>query len=119
MELLIDTTQGEKIILAIFSDSKLIRQKTVKVAQISERLLPEIAKFIKTARITLKDLDKILVNPGPGAFSSTRTGVAVANALASALDIPVAQWPSGKIREIVLPIYDREPNITRPKKVSS
>ena len=114
MQLLIDTTEQEKIILAIYSRSKLIRKKTIKVARISERLLPEIAKFMKTARITLRDLDKILVNPGPGAFSSTRTGVACANALAFALDIPVLQWPSGKISKVVLPVYDKEPNITQP-----
>ncbi|TSA44762.1 hypothetical protein D4R52_03740 [bacterium] len=114
MEFLIDTIEQEKIILAIYSRSKLIRKKTIKLARISERLLPEIAKFMKAAKISLRDLDRVLVNPRAGAFSSTRTGVACANALAFALNIPIASWPDGKVGKIILPVYDREPNITKP-----
>lgn len=117
MNLLIDTTQAEKIIVALFNVSgEEIARREKNVMQISENLLPEIEKLLKKQKVKLKDLKKILVNPGPGGFSSTRTGVATANALAYALNIPVAEWPSGKVREIVLPKYDKEPNITKPKK---
>lgn len=36
-----------------------------------------------------KDLTQIEVNPGPGSFTGTRVGVAVANALGFALGLPV------------------------------
>lgn len=94
-----------------------VARRVKNVMQISENLLPEIAKFLQKHKVELKDLTKILVNPGPGGFSSTRTGVATANALAYALGIPVAQWPSRKVKETVLPKYDKEPNITKPRKL--
>lgn len=96
-----------------------VARREKKVFQISENLLPEVEKLLKAKKITAKDLTKILVNPGPGGFSATRTGVATANALAYALNIPMAEWPSGKVREIVLPKYDKEPNITKPRPVFS
>jgi hypothetical protein len=82
--------------------------------------------FLRKHKATPRDLKKILVNPGPGGFSSTRTGVAVANALAFALSIPIAEWPasnrrrgepSGKAKTIILPKYDKEPHITKAKNI--
>ncbi len=117
MFLLIDTTGQEKIVLGLIdSAGQIIKRQEKQVFQISEDLLPEINKFLRKHKLKVTALGKIYVNPGPGGFSSTRTGVATANALAYALAIPVAEWPSRKIREIVLPKYDKEPNITKPKK---
>lgn len=117
MNLLIDTTQTEKIIIALIDErGREVARREKKVFQISENLLPEIERLLKKYKATLKNLSKILVNPGPGGFSSTRTGVATANALAYALNIPVAEWSSGKIKALVLPKYDKPPNITKAKK---
>ncbi len=115
-KILIDTTEKKNLILAFLLDKKIIVKQTKLVTGLSESLLPELSKFLKKHKIRLKDISKIFVNPGPGGFSATRTGVAVANALAYALGMPVAEWPSGKIKKLVLPKYDREPNITKPKR---
>lgn len=119
MELLIDTTERETIKLALLAGKKIIASRQKHTREISEHLLEEINKLLRAKKIKLSSIEKILVNPGPGGFSSTRTGVATANALAYALGIPVAEWPSGKTKEIILPKYDKEPNITRPRKLSS
>lgn len=120
MKLLIDTTQAEKIIVALIDKSgREVARREKKVFQISENLLPEIERLLKLHNLLRNSLRKILVNPGPGGFSSTRTGVAMANALAYALNIPVAEWPSGKIKALVLPRYSHEPRITLPRQVSS
>ena len=117
MQLLIDTTQKEKIILALADgNGKILSRKEKSVPYISEHLLSELKRFLKSKKISLQFLTKILVNPGPGGFSATRTGVAVANALAYALGIPVSEFPSGKVKEIVLPKYDKAPNITKPRQ---
>lgn len=117
MNLLIDTTVSGQIFIALLDKSrKVVNVRKRKIDQVSENLLFEIAQLLKFKKVHLKDLSGILVNPGPGAFSSVRTGVATANALAYALGVPVACWPSGKNKGIVLPKYDKEPNITRPKK---
>lgn len=115
MRLLIDTTQRGQMIFEIWQG----RGKPVSFRRqtetLSEDILVELKKVLEIQKIPLKRIDKIFVNPGPGAFSSTRTGVAVANALSLALGIPMAEWPTGKIKEVVLPKYDKAPNITKPK----
>lgn len=124
MELMIDTTQKDKIILAMVGNGfkpfptgkEIKKRKVIKATQISERLLVEIEKFLKAEGAKLSDLRKILVNPGPGGFSSVRSGVAAANALAYALNISVAEYPGGRVKEIVLPRYAKAPNITKPRK---
>ncbi|MDP3741099.1 MAG: hypothetical protein Q8R08_02110 [bacterium] len=118
MQLLIDTTQKGQILFELWDRSSQIANFQKETEKLSEEILLELNQFLKRNKISLKQATKISVNPGPGAFSSTRTGVAVANALALALGIPVAEWPSGTMKEAVLPKYDREPNITKPTKES-
>ncbi len=117
MRLLIDTTQREKLFFELIKDNKAIARQEKQVIGLSESFLPELSNFLKRHKSKLQDIEKILVNPGPGGFSSTRTGVAIANALAYALRIPVAKWPSGRVKKSVMPIYDKLPNITKPKRV--
>lgn len=116
MQLLIDTTQRGLIVLQLWDGKNKVLSQKKTTQKLSEEILVELEKLLKRKKISLKQIDKILVNPGPGAFSSTRTGVATANALSLALEIPIAEWPSGKIKEVVLPKYDKEPNITKPGK---
>ena len=65
--------------------------------------------------VGLNDISAIEVVPGPGSFTSSRIGVAVANALAFGLNIPV----NGHLHEFVKPVYDRPANITMSKKLKS
>ncbi|MDP3994008.1 MAG: hypothetical protein Q8P75_03460 [bacterium] len=114
MELLIDTTERGKLVLGLIREGRMIKKER-KVEQLSESLLLLLQKFLRSNKVKLADLQKILINPGPGGFSTTRTGVVTANALALALGIPVAEFPNGKPKTMVLPKYDRLPNITKPK----
>jgi len=115
MQLIIDTIEQGRIKLQLLEGAMVVGKSEKHTQKISESLLSEIEKLIKKQKIQLADLKKILVNPGPGGFSATRTGVATANALGYALDIPVGIWPGGKIKKIILPVYDKEPNITKAK----
>lgn len=56
--------------------------------------------------LTLCDITDIRVHPGPGSFTGTRVGVAVANALAFALGIKVNE------DDMVEAIYATEPHIS-------
>lgn len=115
MELLVDTTQKGQIVFEILEGRTSLARFEKITARLSEEILSLLQKFMSKNKVKLRDVKKILVNPGPGPFSSTRTGVATANALAYVLAVPLAEWPSGRIKEAVLPKYDRVPNITRPK----
>ena len=114
MNLLIDTTERGKLILGLIKSGEVIRNEYM-VEKLSESLLPLLQNFLRKNKAKLSDFQEIQVNPGPGGFSTTRTGVVTANALALALGIPVAEWPGGKPKDMVLPKYDRLPNITKPK----
>ncbi|MBU2595703.1 tRNA (adenosine(37)-N6)-threonylcarbamoyltransferase complex dimerization subunit type 1 TsaB [Patescibacteria group bacterium] len=102
----------------------------------SEELLPAIDKLLKQNKVKTENLGLVVVNIGPGSFTSTRVGVATANALSFGLGIPVVGvkdgekeikdilkvgfdlFKKGKIKKGILakPFYDKAPNITSPKK---
>lgn len=88
MILVINTTQPENTFIALARDGFIINKKELKSKHHqSEKLLPEISKLIPTTK--LKNLKAIIVVTGPGAFTSIRIGITIANTLAYALKIPV------------------------------
>jgi tRNA threonylcarbamoyladenosine biosynthesis protein TsaB len=120
MILKIDTTKGVQV--EIRDEKKIICQfeNSAKNNQ-SEQLLLSIKKALRSARIKLGEIKKIEVANRGGSFTSLRIGVATANALGYALQIPVVPLGNKKVRslesKLVLPEYDREPNITAKKKI--
>jgi len=94
-------------------------------------LLKYINQLVKRSKTALDRLESITVVRGPGPFTAVRVGVAVANALGLALNIPVYGIKNTECDDIVLlidkaqsatqntpvrPYYDRPPNITKPKR---
>lgn len=86
MILIIDSCQEEKIAL---KSQKFFREKKINGRK-SEKLLTTIAQLIKKEKNSLEKISGIIVNSGPGHYTSTRIGVSVANALAFAFKIPIA-----------------------------
>lgn len=110
--LTIDTSSNKEIrvVLKIGGKEKVMTQKIgTQKAQAPHRtgagqaVLPLIDKVLKKKKIRLSDIKSIEVNTGPGSFTGLRVGVAVANALAFTLKIPVN---GKKIGEFVEPSYD-------------
>lgn len=94
----------------------------------TDRLLSGIEEILRVEKADMKNLKGIVLNRG-GSFTSSRTGVIVANTLGHVLDIPVGiAGPDGEIGEVisrlnraeafkpVFPVYHKEPNITKSKK---
>lgn len=101
----------------------------------AEKLMPAIDKLLSSQKVPPKKLTGLGVVTGPGGFTSVRIGVACANTLSWSLDLPLAgiradqfdnhddlvakifeqikKLPKGKL---VMPFYDREPNITKVRK---
>lgn len=124
LTLFIDATDLEQVRLALSTGS----EHYFVNENLSESLVSEIKKFLGKQKIKLIELKKIGVVAGPGHFSKVRTAVAVANALAFGLQIPVVgikagqkvDWPKllgQKGSEMVKPFYDKMPNITLSKKI--
>ena len=67
MQLVIDTTQPGHIKLELWTAGRAVAKAEKYTPKISESLLVETAKLLKKQGVKLRDLEKILVNPGPGA----------------------------------------------------
>ncbi|HXX90019.1 MAG TPA: tRNA (adenosine(37)-N6)-threonylcarbamoyltransferase complex dimerization subunit type 1 TsaB [Acidimicrobiales bacterium] len=55
----------------------------------AERIAPFVASVCAEAGVTLREIDALAVDVGPGLFTGLRVGVATVKALAFALEIPV------------------------------
>lgn len=57
---------------------------------LARTVLEDIDALLRDAHATPDDLDALVVGTGPGSFTSTRIGLALAQGLAVALDLPAA-----------------------------
>jgi len=91
MFLLIDTSKKEQIRIALAKrGQEILDEQALKIKQAhSEKLLPLVEKILVRNKLALKRLKGFYVARGPGSFTGVRVGVATANALAYALNIPV------------------------------
>lgn len=96
MKLYIDTSDNTKTIVELDND----RLEKPTGPDKSQQVLILIDKILKKHRVKPADLTAIQVNQGPGSFTGLRVGIAVANALAFALKIPVNEKDG-----VIEPIY--------------
>jgi len=114
-----------------------IKRYTKKIREIPgkrKNILKEIDSFLRVRKIFPKKLSGIIVYSGPGQFSFLRTSISIANTFGYVLQIPVISVEESeyshekdfftvgleKIQKIkkfqlVIPMYGKEPNITKPK----
>ncbi len=98
----IDTTKKEKTIVELVKTKrKITLVKSQKFG--SQVLLPMIAEILEKGKINIGEISAIEVNEGPGSFTGTRIGVAVANIFAKFLKVPI----NGKKDKMIVPIYDK------------
>jgi len=86
MDIFIDTTKINQTIIKIIEDGNEIIIKDLFGVG-SDTLLPHLTTIIQD--FDLKKIKRIFVNSGPGSFTGTRVGVAIANALSFSLNVPV------------------------------
>lgn len=87
-KLIIDTTENKKTTVKLETD-KFSDEMTEENAQKSQITLILIDKLLKRNNIRPTDISEIEVNSGPGSFTGTRVGVAIANALGFGLGLKV------------------------------
>ena len=122
MELIINTPDQEKVVISVADKGKVIEKKEFKARyEQAEKLLPSVDKLLKNNNFKLSDIKIIKVNDKGESFSALRIGIATANALGYALNIPVTNL-KGESEELkkykfnlVKPKYNKKPNITQAK----
>lgn len=75
--------------VGILEDNKLIEDiNTNNGLTHSEKLMPMIKQLLEETNLTLKDIDLLVCDKGPGSFTGIRIGVATIKAFADSLNIP-------------------------------
>lgn len=127
MLLYINTSEFDHIKLALIKNQKIFTLEKSLAYNENHKSLAVIEQFLKTNKVKLHNLTKIIVNNGPGSFTGIRVGVALSQALGLSLNIPVITLPTNKLPDNLLMLqklkttnistlnYGREPNITKPK----
>ena len=87
--LLIDTRSNKEITIGLQINTRkyIIREKIGHHK--TQAVLPLIDKLLKQKKLRISDINDIKVNNGSGSFTGIRVGMAISNALAFALKIPV------------------------------
>jgi tRNA threonylcarbamoyladenosine biosynthesis protein TsaB len=91
---------------ALLDDGRLLGERT----STPKELLEAVDGLLAGAGAEPSELDALVVGLGPGSFTSTRIGLAVARGLALALDVPVAGVSTldalAAARDDVFPVID-------------
>lgn len=89
MKILCVDTSNSICAVALLEDKNLIN-KTEKNNGLthSETLMPIIEELLSASNTTLKDIDLLVCDIGPGSFTGIRIGIATAKAFADTLNIP-------------------------------
>ena len=83
-------TSSDYLYSGIVIDNKLVSEVKEKYEKdLSKEALPRIIELFDNAKITPKDLDKIIVVSGPGSFTGIRIGITIAKTIAWALNINI------------------------------
>lgn len=83
-------TASQESALALIQDDKILGETSWNShANESTKVLPGLQKLLKDADKKWEDLTHIFVIEGPGAYTSLRVGITIANSLAWTLKIPM------------------------------
>lgn len=122
-------TSALKAEILLLKDGKQLAAKRWSAGHdLSEQLLPEITKLIKSRSADWSEFKGIVIFEGPGSFTGLRIGFTTANTIAYSLGIPIAaaggkNWPvkaakqlkSKKPGQFEFPEYGAPARITLPK----
>ncbi|MBS4769623.1 tRNA (adenosine(37)-N6)-threonylcarbamoyltransferase complex dimerization subunit type 1 TsaB [Carnobacteriaceae bacterium zg-ZUI240] len=106
---------NKSLSVALFQDDTLIASESLEnTLQHSVHLAPCVDTVMKTAGVTMKQLNQIAVSVGPGSYTGLRIGVTFAKTLSQTLNIPVLPLSSLHVlalslentNHLVVPFYD-------------
>jgi len=90
VELGIDTASNDASLALLLGERVLAERRWRIASTLARELLAELDRLLVTGGVTREELARVAVVVGPGAYTALRTGVATAQGLALALDVPLA-----------------------------
>lgn len=97
--LYIDTRDNKKIVVRLETKKETFEEKSVASVKKAQATLPLIEKVFKKSGMSLREIDKIKVETGPGSFTGLRVGISIANAFSFALGKKINGKKLGKIEQ--------------------
>jgi tRNA threonylcarbamoyl adenosine modification protein YeaZ len=89
MQLAIDTS-ADNTSIALVQGGEVPAELTWRCEQNhSVELLPQLARLLSEAKVSLKSISCVIVAKGPGSFNGLRVGISTAKGLAFSLGIPI------------------------------
>lgn len=133
MILLIDSSGFQDLKFGLVdAEKKFSKEQVLKITHPeTEKTLSYLDKFLKSCKVSLLEIDKIIVVSGPGSFTGIRAGLSMSLAFSFANDIPLYSITKDKVPKKLMdiealklkkvksdtdPDYGAEPNITPSKK---
>lgn len=92
--LLIDTSTALCVLALIEEENLLSVESWPHANQLSKNFFTSLQAFLDRYTISLKEIHYIAVGIGPGSYTGTRVGVAIAKSLAFALKLPLIDFCS-------------------------
>jgi len=128
MIILIDTSTPECRLTLVDGDNRFDDVWTAD-RTLADKLIGYLRGQLQAHGKTWQDVTGIGVFKGPGSFTGLRIGLTVMNTLADGLEVPIVgedgdNWQEkalgrlndGQNDRLVMPLYGREANITKPRK---
>lgn len=89
MKILSIETSSKICGVAVLEDTTILKEISLDNGLThSETLMPIIKQILDNLNLSLKDIDLIVCDKGPGSFTGIRIGIATAKAFSDSLDIP-------------------------------
>lgn len=82
-------THSSNVNVSLIKEQKVITKEKETFQSHSLFLLPMIKEILEEEKITIRDIEKIIVVNGPGSFTGIRIGLSVVKTMGYALNIPV------------------------------
>lgn len=84
-------TSNTKLIVGIYKENTcLFKSETEVLKDLSSKVLPTIKESLNEVKLTVNDINKILVVNGPGSFTGIRVGVTITKTMAWAKKIAIS-----------------------------
>ena len=99
---LLINVSGDIDYIAAKFDSKFITKKLLKKENKNDLLVTNLLKFVKKNKIRMTKDMSILVNLGPGSYSSLRIALSVAKGISIAKGLKIYGYKKKNLKEITL-----------------